>query len=318
MNTPGEIGSPHDSPPLGPEPLSSPRVPEDGAPDPPVQSRPEVRSTAGYEIVIKAGQSERLYWRDLWRYRELLLLLAYRDISVHYKQTIIGAAWALVRPLSTMLVFVLVFSKVARLPSDDVPYPLLVLAGMLPWQLFAGALAESSNSLVNNANLVSKVYFPRLIVPLSALAVSLIDFLICLPVLVVLMVVYQVTPTWRLAFLPVFMGLALIAACALGLWLCSLNVRYRDVRYVIPFIVQFGLYLSPVGYSTSVVPEEWRWLFELNPMAGVIDGMRWSLFGTRPPFAEPSFAVSLLLVVALLLGSVWYFRRTERTFADVI
>ncbi len=277
-----------------------------------------VEAPSGYTVVIKAGQSERLYWRDLWRYRELLLLLAYRDISVHYKQTIIGAAWALVRPLSTMLVFVLVFSKVARLPSDDVPYPLLVLAGMLPWQLFASALGESSNSLVNNANLVSKVYFPRLIVPLSALAVSLIDFLICLPVLVVLMIVYQVAPTWRLAFLPVFMSLALMAACSLGLWLCALNVRFRDVRYIIPFIVQFGLYLSPVGYSTTVVPVDWRWLFELNPMAGIIDGMRWSLFGTRPPFAEPSFAVSLLMVVALLLGGVWYFRRTERTFADVI
>jgi lipopolysaccharide transport system permease protein len=254
----------------------------------------------------------------LWRYRELLLLLAYRDTSVHYKQTIIGIAWALVRPLTTMLVFVLVFSKVANLPSDDVPYPLLVLAGMLPWQLFASALGESSNSLVNNANLISKVYFPRLVVPLSSLAVGLVDFLICLPVLVALMIAYQVTPTWRLAFVPLFLGLALAAACSLGLWLCALNVRYRDVRYTIPFLVQVGLYLSPVGYSTSVVPEGWRWLFSLNPMVGVIDGMRWSLFGTRPPFGEISFALSWIVMTVLLIGGVRYFRRTERTFADVI
>jgi lipopolysaccharide transport system permease protein len=276
--------------------------------------------TGGYEIVIKAGQTERLYWRDLWRYRELLFLLAYRDISVHYKQTLIGVAWALIRPLTTVLVFVFVFSKIARLPSGDVPYTLLVLAGMLPWQLFSTALSESSNSLVNNANLVSKVYFPRLIVPLSSLVVSLVDFLICLPVLVVLMVAWQVTPTWRLAFFPVFMGLALMAACSLGFWLCALNVRYRDVRYLIPFVVQFGLYLSPVGYSSSVVPADWRPLYLLNPMAGIIDGMRWSLFGPAvpAPFAEPSFAVSMLLLVALLLSGVWYFRRTERTFADVI
>ena len=276
--------------------------------------------TDAYEIVIKAGQTERLYWPDLWRYRELLFLLAYRDVSVHYKQTIIGVAWALIRPLATMLVFVFVFSKVAGLPSDDVPYPLLVMAGMLPWQLFASALGESSNSLVNNANLVSKVYFPRLIVPLSALAVSLVDFLICLPVLVALMFAYQITPTWRLALLPVFLCLAMTAACSLGLWLCALNVRYRDVRYAIPFIVQFGLYLSPVGYSSSIVPAEWRWLYSLNPMAGVIDGMRWSLFGASMncPLGDASFAASIAVMVFALVGGVWYFRRTERTFADVI
>ncbi len=271
-------------------------------------------------IVIKAGQTERLYWSDLWRYRELLLLLAYRDISVHYKQTLFGVAWALIRPLSTMLVFVFVFSKIARLPSDEIPYPLLVLAGMLPWQLFASALAESSNSLVVNTNLVSKVYFPRLIVPLSALAVSLVDFLICLPVLLIMMFVYQVTPSWRLVFLPLFVGLALASASALGLWLSALNVRYRDVRYIIPFIVQFGMYLSPVGYSSSIVPADWRWLYGLNPMAAAIDGVRWSLFGppAQPPFTESSYGLALLLVVVLLIGGIWYFRRTERTFADVI
>jgi lipopolysaccharide transport system permease protein len=283
-------------------------------------STPVADQGTGYELVIKAGRTERLYWRDLWRYRELLFLLAYRDIAVHYKQTVIGIAWALLRPLVTMLVFVFVFSMVARLPSGDVPYPLLVLAGMLPWQMFATALSESSNSLVNNANLVAKVYFPRLVVPLSALMVGLVDFLVCLPVLIVLMIVWEVTPTWRLAFLPLFMGLALTAACGLGLWLCALNVRYRDVRYIIPFVVQFGLYLSPVGYTSAIVPSQWRALYRINPMAGVIDGIRWSLFGpsVEPPFAEPSFAISLVLVAAMLVGGLWYFRRTERTFADVI
>jgi lipopolysaccharide transport system permease protein len=300
--------------------LSSATVGVNGSMDATVQPSLQAPGKAGYKIVIKAGQTEHLYWRDLWRYRELLFLLTYRDISVHYKQTIIGIAWALIRPLATMMVFVFVFSKIARLPSGDVPYPLLVLAGMLPWQLFASALNESSNSLVNNANLVSKVYFPRLIVPLSALGVSLVDFLICLPVLIGLMFAYQVVPTWRLAFLPLFIGLALAAAYGLGLWLCALNVRYRDVRYMIPFVVQFGLYLCPVGYSSSIVPQEWRWVYALNPMAGAIDGMRWSLFGPSapPPFGELSFAVSLLFVVVLLIGGIRYFRRTERTFADVI
>ena len=269
-------------------------------------------------IIIEPGRAGRQYRRDLWRYRELLFFLAWRDVAVRYKQTVIGVAWALIPPLATMLVFVLVFSKVAHLPSEGVPYPLLVLAGMLPWQLFASALGESSNSLVGNANLISKVYFPRLVVPLSSLAVGLIDFLIGLPVLAVLMIAYGVAPGWQLVFLPLFVALALASAWSLGLWLCALNVRYRDVRYVIPFIVQFGLYVSPVGYSTAIVPSEWRWLFALNPMAGVIEGVRWSLFGTPPPFAEPGFAVSLALTAALLAGGVWYFRRTERTFADVI
>jgi len=269
-------------------------------------------------IIIEPGRAAHQYWRDLWHYRELMFFLAWRDVSVRYKQTVIGVAWALIPPLATMLVFVLVFSKVAHLSSEGVPYALLVLAGMLPWQLFSSTVSESSNSLVGNANLISKVYFPRLAVPLSSLAVGMIDFLIGLPVLAVLMIYYGVAPGWQLVFLPLFVALALVAALGLGLWLCALNVRYRDVRYVIPFIVQFGLYLSPVGFSSSVVPEGWRWLFALNPMAGVIDGIRWSLFGTRPPFGDPSFAVSLAMVAALLVSGVWYFRRTERTFADVI
>jgi lipopolysaccharide transport system permease protein len=283
---------------------------------------PAAPAVADYEIVIKAGQTERLYWRDLWRYRELFLVLAHRDVSVHYKQTAIGVLWAVIRPLSTMLVFVFVFNKIAGIePPAGIPsYLLVVLSGMLPWQLFSSALSESSNSLVVNANLVSKIYFPRLIVPLSSLLVALVDFGICLPILAILMAVYGVVPTWRLALLPAFVGLALISAVSLGLWLTALNVRYRDVRYLIPFIVQFGLYLAPVPYTSSKVPEAWRWAYSLNPMAGVIDGFRWCLFGPAvpPPFLESSFAISMLIVVVTLLGGIRYFRRTERTFADVI
>jgi lipopolysaccharide transport system permease protein len=287
--------------------------------DPSAPSAAQGTGTTGYEIVIKSGQSERLYWGDLWRYRELLFVLGYRNISVQYKQTVIGIAWALIRPLSAVLIFVLVFSKIAGLDSEGVPYPLLVLAGMLPWQMFSSALSESSNSLVSNSNLISKVYFPRLIVPLSSLVVSLVDFLICLPVLVILMAVYQVVPTWRLVFFPVFMALGLACACSLGLWLCALNVRFRDVRYVIPFLLQLGVYLSPVPYSSSIVRAKGYYdLFALNPMVGVIDGMRWSLFGTTPPFESISFPISLAVMVVVLLGGVRYFRRTERTFADVI
>jgi lipopolysaccharide transport system permease protein len=285
-------------------------------------SAPTAPETAGYEILIKAGQTERLYWRDLWRYRELFLVLAYRDVSVHYKQTAIGILWALIRPLSTMLVFVFVFNKIAKLePPEGIPsYLLLVLSGMLPWQLFSSALSESSNSLVNNANLVSKIYFPRLIVPVSSLFVALVDFAICFPILLILMAWYQAVPTWRLAFLPVFIGLALVSAVSLSLWLSALNVRYRDVRYLIPFLVQFGVYLVPVPYSISAVPAEWRWAYSLNPMSGIIEGFRWCLFGpdVPAPFMESSFAISMLIVAALLAGGISYFRRTERTFADVI
>jgi lipopolysaccharide transport system permease protein len=270
------------------------------------------------EIVLEHGRADRHYWLDLWRYRELLVFLAWRDVSVHYKQTLIGVAWAVLRPVSTMLVFTLVFSKVARLPSDGVPYLLLVLGGMLPWQLFATSLGESSNSLVGNANLISKVYFPRLLVPLSSLGVALVDFAISLPVLVGLLVYYEVAPTWRLLALPLFVVFALAAAVGAGFWLAALNVRYRDVRYVIPFLMQFGMYLSPVGYSTSAAPEGWRWVFLLNPMAAVIDGVRWSLFGTEPPCGWAGFAVALGVVLVLLAGGVSYFRKTERTFVDVI
>jgi lipopolysaccharide transport system permease protein len=271
----------------------------------------------GQTIILEAGRAERHYWRDLWRYRELLFFLAWRDVTVHYKQTVVGVAWAILRPLATMLVFVIVFSKLARLPSDGVPYPLLVLAGMLPWQLFSSALSESSNSLVQNANLISKVYFPRVIVPFSSLAVSLIDLAVSAPILLALMIAYQCPISWRIILLPVFLVIAAGTALGAGLWLGALNVRYRDVRYVIPFLIQFGLYLSPVGFSSSVVPERFRLLYALNPMVGVIDGFRWALLGIEP--LDPvSLALSVGMISFLLISGAWYFRKTERTFADVI
>jgi lipopolysaccharide transport system permease protein len=270
-----------------------------------------------FDIVIEPDRMERQYWRDLWRYRELLYFLAWRDVVVHYKQTLIGIAWAILRPLATMVVFVLVFNKLAKLPSNGVPYPLLVLAGMLPWQMFASALSESSNSLVSNANLISKVYFPRMLVPFSSVAVSLVDLLVSSPILLILMIVYRYPPTWRILTLPLFLGVAAAAALGAGFWLSALNVRYRDVRYVLPFIVQFGLYLSPVGFSSTVVPEQYRLLYSLNPMVGVIEGFRWALLGTEA--VDPvGFALSGVVILIILVGGVWYFRKTEQTFADVI
>jgi lipopolysaccharide transport system permease protein len=270
-------------------------------------------------IILEPGRLQRQYWRDLWRYRELLGFLAWRDVVVHYKQTLIGVAWAVLRPLATTAVFVLVFSKVAGLePPAGVSYTLLVLAGMLPWQMFATALSESSNSLVVNSQLISKIYFPRLLIPLSAVAVSLVDLLVSAPVLAGLMVWEgHYPPAWRLLMLPLFVTLAAGAALGAGLWLAALNVRYRDVRYVIPFLVQFGLYLSPVGFRTAVVPEAYRHLYALNPMVGVIEGFRWALLGTVALDAG-ALALGTAVTATLLAVGVWYFRRTERTFADVI
>ena len=228
-------------------------------------------ATAKEVLVIEAGRTERHYWRDLWRYRELFYFLAWRDILVRYKQTVIGVLWALLRPLLTIGVFTVVFGKLANLPSDGVPYPILVCAAMLPWQFFANAFSEAGNSLIANTNLISKVYFPRLVIPASAVIVSLVDFLISLIILAGLMIWYGVTPDWRVLTLPVFVLIALAAAMGAGLWIAALNVKYRDFRYVVPFIVQFGLYVSPVGFSSSIVPEQWRLLYSLNPLVGVIE-----------------------------------------------
>lgn len=276
------------------------------------------QSTSQQELVIEAGRTERQYWQDLWRYRELFYFLAWRDILVRYKQTAIGIAWALIRPFLTMVVFTVVFGKLANLPSGGAPYPILVFAAMLPWQFFANALSECSNSLIINSNLISKVYFPRLIVPISAVIVSFVDFMVSGIILLGLIAWYNYVPDWRILTLPLFVAIAFAAAIGSGLWLAALNVEYRDFRYVVPFIVQFGLYISPVGFSSSVVPEQWRLLYSLNPMVGVIDGFRWAILGNNATIYWPGFALSLALVLFLLLSGIWYFRKTERTFADVI
>jgi lipopolysaccharide transport system permease protein len=270
------------------------------------------------ELIIEAGHTERNYWRDLFRYRELFYFLAWRDVLVRYKQTVIGILWAVLRPLLTMAVFTFVFSRIAKLPADGVPYPVMVFAAMLPWQLFATSLSEGSGSLIGNANLISKVYFPRLIVPASAVIVSFVDFAISMVLLGVLMAIYRVWPGWPILMLPVFTGLALVASAGAGIWLAALNVKYRDFRYVVPFIVQFGLYLSPVGFSSNIVPEKWRLVYALNPMVGVIDGFRWSVSGGRTTFPVQSLGIALVTSLVLLATGIWYFRKTERTFADVI
>jgi lipopolysaccharide transport system permease protein len=269
------------------------------------------------ELIIEAGRTEKQYWQDLWKYRELFYFLAWRDILVRYKQTAIGIFWALIRPFLTMVVFTIVFGNLAKLPSSA-PYPILVFAAMLPWQFFSNALTECSNSLVSNANLVSKIYFPRLIVPTSSVMVSFVDFLISGMILLALMAWYNFVPSWRILTLPAFIIIAFAASMGAGLWLAALNVKYRDFRYIVPFIAQFGLYISPVGFSSSIVPEKWRLLYSINPMVGVIDGFRWAILGGDAQIYLPGFILSTGLVVLLFVSGIWYFRRTERSFADVI
>lgn len=270
------------------------------------------------KLIIEAGRTEKHYWADLWRYRELFYFLAWRDILVRYKQTVIGFAWALLRPFLTMVVFTVVFGKLAKLPSEGVPYPIMVFAAMLPWQFFSNSLAEASNSLVGNSNLISKVYFPRLIVPASSVITSFIDFLISAGIMAILMLWYSFVPDWKIVLLPLFVVIAFAASMGFGLLLTALNVKYRDFRYIVPFIVQFGLYISPIGFSSSIVPEKWRLLYSLNPMVGVVDGFRWAILGGRATIYMPGFILSLGIVLVFLIVGVWYFRKTERTFADVI
>ena len=270
-------------------------------------------------LVLEAGRAERNYWSDLWHYRELFAILAWRDVSVRYKQTVIGIAWAVVRPLLTMVVFTIIFGRLAKLPSDgNVPYPVLVFAGMLPWFLFSSILAEASNSLVSNANLISKVYFPRLIVPVSAGVVALVDFGINFAILFAIMAWYGFMPNWQIVFLPAFIVLAVLASLGPALFITVLNVKYRDFRFIIPFIVQFGLYVSPVGFSSAVVPDGWRFLYSLNPVVGVIDGFRWCLLGGESQLYVPGFLGSLCVVAVMLWVGIRHFRRTEKTFADLI
>jgi lipopolysaccharide transport system permease protein len=270
------------------------------------------------DLLIQPNQPARQYWQELWRYRELFCFLAWRDLLVRYKQTVAGVAWALLRPLATMGVFTVVFGKLAKLPADGVAYPLLVLAALLPWQFFATAVVECGNSLVANANLVSKVFFPRMIVPASSVLTSLVDTLLAGCCLAGLMWFYQFAPTWRLLAVPLFAALALAAALGAGLWLAALTVRYRDFRLLAPFLLQLGFFISPVGYSSSVVPSEWRLLYSCNPMVGIIDGFRWAVLGESTAFYWPGLILSIALITLLFGTSLRQFRRMEESFADVI
>jgi lipopolysaccharide transport system permease protein len=269
--------------------------------------------------VIEPGRQELNYWRDLWRYRELFQVLAWRDLSVRYKQTAIGVIWALIRPLLTMVVFTVIFGRIAKLPSDgSAPYALMVFAGMLPWTFFSTGLAEASNSLVNNANLISKVYFPRLIVPTAAVLVAFADFLITFGILIAMFAWYRFLPSLQIVYLPAFLILAFFASMGPSLWITALNVRYRDFRYIIPFMVQFGLYISPVGFSSSVIPEQWRLAYSLNPMVGVIDGFRWCILGGQSPLYLPGLALSVVVTTFFLWFGIRQFRKLEKSFADLI
>jgi lipopolysaccharide transport system permease protein len=270
-------------------------------------------------IVLEAGRAERHYWRDLWTYRELFAILAWRDLAVRYKQTVIGVAWAVVRPLLTVAIFTIVFSRVAKLPSDGAaPYALMVFAGMIPWTLFSTILSEASNSMVVNANLIGKVYFPRLIVPSATIVVALVDAAITLALLFAMMAWQRFLPDWRIVFLPGFVLLAILASLGPALFMTAMNVKYRDFRYIIPFILQFGVYASPVGFSSSAIPEKWRLLYSLNPAVGVIDGFRWALLRGEASLYLPGFLLSSLVTAVMLVIGIAYFRKTERTFADLI
>ncbi|MGO8918820.1 MAG: ABC transporter permease [Stellaceae bacterium] len=270
-------------------------------------------------LVIEPGKAERHYWLDLWRYRELFRVLAWRDLAVRYKQTTIGTLWAVIRPLLTMLVFTIIFGRIAKLPSDgSSPYPLLVFAGMLPWTFFSNGLSEASSSLIGSANLISKVYFPRLIIPTATIVVAIVDLLIGFLILAALMVWYRFVPGWQLLFLPVFVLMAFLASIGPALWIAAVNVKYRDFRYIIPFIIQFGLYVSPVGFSSSVIPAQWRLIYSLNPMVGVIDGFRWCLLAGQSPLYMPGFVSSIAVALLCLWLGIRRFRRTEKSFADLI
>jgi lipopolysaccharide transport system permease protein len=270
-------------------------------------------------LILEAGRADRQYWQDLWRYRELFFILAWRDVAVRYKQTVIGFAWAFVRPFMTMVVFTVVFGHIAKLSSGDVtPYAVMVYGGLLPWTLFSSVFGDASASVMSNANLISKVYFPRLIVPLSTVVVALIDFAVSLTILVGLMIWYRFLPGWQILLLPAFVVLALLASIGPALWASAIVVKYRDFRFVVPFLLQFGLYASPVGFSSAIVPPEWRLLYSLNPMVGIIDGFRWCIVGGESPIYLPGFAISLLVVAVTLWVGIAAFRRIERGFADLI
>ena len=270
------------------------------------------------ELVIEAGRAEKNYWKDLWLYRELFYILSWRDIKVRYKQTVIGAAWSIIRPLLTMIVFTVIFGRVAKLPTEgSAPYAIMVYAAMLPWQFFANSLSEASNSLIGNTNLITKIYFPRMIIPASSVIVSLVDFAISFGLMIILLFWFRFLPPWQIILLPIFIVLGFFASFGISLYITALNVKFRDFRYIIPFIVQFGLYLSPVGFSSSVVPEKWRLLYSVNPMVGVIDGFRWCIIGENKMY-WPGFGVSFAVIIFFCFLGVYYFRKTEKSFADNI
>jgi len=269
--------------------------------------------------IIESGQHDRNYWRDLWRYRELFYVLAWRDIAVRYKQTVVGTAWALIRPFITMVIFTVIFGRIAKLPSEgSAPYPLMVFAGLLPWTFFSAGLNEAANSLIGNGPLITKVYFPRLIVPTSTIVVAFADFMVTFVLLVGMMTWYRFAPGWQLLVLPVFILLACCASFGPALWIASLNIKYRDFRYVIPFLVQLGLYISPVGFSSAVVPPEWRLIYSLNPMVGVIDGFRWCLLGGQSQIYWPGMEAGLAVTLFFVWFGLRQFRKTERSFADLM
>lgn len=270
------------------------------------------------ELVIEANNVEVHYWQDLWRYRELFYFLAWRDILVRYKQTVVGVAWAVIRPLLTMIVLTFVFGRLAKMESGGTPYPILVMCGLLPWQFFSNAMSESGQSLVRNAGMISKVYFPRLIVPASSVITSLVDFGITALILVGILIYYQHVPGWEVIFLPFFVALAFAAALGIGVWVSALMVRFRDFQFIVPFIVQFGLYISPVGFQSGVVPEQWRWAYSLNPMVGVIDGFRWAILGSDHVIYLPGLLISVVIVILMIYSGIWFFRKTEKKFADII
>lgn len=284
--------------------------------------RKEARSDE-FDLWLEAGRTEKRYWLDLWRYRDLFVILAWRDVAVRYKQTIVGVTWSLLQPFLTMIIMTVVFGRLAGLHSEGTaPYAIMVFSGLLPWQFFANALSTSGQSLVSNANLVSKIYFPRLIIPASTVVVALVDFAFSFLILAAMMVVYRFVPNWRILFLPFFMCLAFITSLGPGLFVTALNVKYRDFRFVMPFIIQFGLYLCPVGFSSSIIREKLGntafLLYSLNPMVGLIDGFRWAILGDASSFYLPSFLISFLVAMTLLITGIWYFRRMERSFADII
>jgi len=272
-----------------------------------------------WDIVIDSNEAHRQFWKDLWNYRELFYFLSWRDILVRYKQTIIGIAWSIIRPFLTMVVFTIIFGKLAKLPSDgDVPYPLLVYTALLPWQFFANSLTECSNSLISNSQMVSKIYFPKLILPTSSVIVSLVDFAISFGILITIMLWYQFVPSWTIILTPLFLLLVIMSALGIGYFMAAINVKYRDFRYIVPFIVQFGLYISPVGFSSIIIPEKWRFVYSLNPMVGVIDGFRWAILGMDVSMYFPGLLLSILITLLMFILGLRYFRRTELTFADFI